>query len=100
MTPLEILLADLCRRGVKLKARGGQLGFYPKAAVNPFLLAALKRHKAELLALLAGEPLPCRRCGSAETTDVPIHAGQSARRDCALCGRFVEFAVWYGRSAN
>jgi hypothetical protein len=100
MSALEILLADLCSRGVKLKARDGQLGFHPKAAVNPFLLAALKRHKAELLALLNGEPAPCRRCGATDILDVKIHDGESVRRDCAQCGRFVEFPAWYGRSAN
>jgi hypothetical protein len=38
----------------------------------------------------------CCRCGSNETIDVSIHGGQSIRRECAMCGRFVGFPVWYG----
>jgi hypothetical protein len=38
------------------------------------------------------------KCGSTEYRDTPIHGGQSMRRDCARCFRFVEFAVWYGQS--
>jgi hypothetical protein len=37
------------------------------------------------------------RCGSSEVVDVPIHGGQSARRECAGCGKFLTFSVWYGR---
>jgi hypothetical protein len=93
-----LLLAELSRRGIKLEARGEQLRFFPKAAVGATLRGALRKHKGELLALLAGGPVPpgCRRCGSHETHDVLIHAGQSVRRDCARCGRFLEFPVWYG----
>jgi hypothetical protein len=94
------LLADLSRRGIKLEARGAQLRFHPKTVVGPRLLLTLRRHKAELLALLQGKPVPCPRCRATGTLDVAIHDGQSVRRDCAQCGRFVEFAVWYGRSRN
>ena len=56
----------------------------------------------------ASQPLPttsvssagCRRCGSTGWRDVPIHNGRSTRRDCAGCGRFIDFPVWHGRSAN
>jgi hypothetical protein len=27
---------------------------------------------------------------------VEIHGGRSIRRDCADCGAFIEFQVWYG----
>jgi hypothetical protein len=99
MTAMQ-LLADLSRRGIKLEARDGQLRYFPKAAIGPQLLTALRRHKLELMAVLTSEPVPCRRCGGTEMLDVAIHDGQSVRRDCAQCGRFVEFAVWYGRSVN
>ncbi len=42
-------------------------------------------------------PGACRRCGSDDTVDVPIHGGLSVRRDCRRCGRFIDFPVWYGR---
>jgi hypothetical protein len=35
-------------------------------------------------------------CGSTKTTDFPIHKGASVRRDCAACGKFICFPVWYG----
>ncbi len=35
-------------------------------------------------------------CGSTEYVDHPIHGGQSLRRDCARCGRFIGFPLWYG----
>lgn len=38
----------------------------------------------------------CDRCGSTGFRDVPIHAGESIRRDCARCGRLIGFPVWYG----
>jgi len=39
------------------------------------------------------------RCGAAKWRDVPIHDGRSIRRDCARCGRFIDFTVWYGKDA-
>jgi len=49
----------------------------------------------------ATEPSPWRcRCGSTTWQDFPIHGGQSVRRDCGRCGRFVCFATWYGEPHN
>ncbi len=85
----------------------------PRGALSPDLLDQLKARKAEVLALLLradefnadgtpdAEPAPfieqgvnpnavCR-CGSTKWRDVPIHDGQSVRRDC---GR------WYGKNAG
>jgi hypothetical protein len=36
-------------------------------------------------------------CGSTQWRDVPIHGGRSIRRDCARCGRFLGFPLWYGQ---
>ena len=38
------------------------------------------------------------RCGSTAWRDVPIHDGQSVRRDCARCDRFLDFPVWHGKN--
>lgn len=49
------------------------------------------------------EPLPpntCDRCKGTEYRDTTIHDGQSLRRDCVRCGRFISFPRWYGKSAN
>ena len=118
--PVGNLLADLKARGVKLVAHGDRLRYYPRSAVTPDLLERIKIHKVELLALVrpgaatsasdAGartereaprwpaQPSSAEcRCGSRKTVDVLIHGGQSVRRDCACCGRFIAFMVWYGR---
>ena len=39
---------------------------------------------------------PVCRCGSRHYVDVPIHNGESLRRDCAACRRFIGFPLWYG----
>jgi hypothetical protein len=125
MTVLE-LLADVTRRGIELVADGDRLLCRPQAALTADLVGRLRSHKGELLALLrntggpgggdqaaearrlreaSGVPPPgvapgpgeCPRCRSTGFRDVPIHNGQSVRRDCARCGRFIAFVVWYGR---
>lgn len=49
----------------------------------------------------AARPRPngCR-CGGEGWNDVPIHGGRSARRECARCGGFLRWAVWYGRPCD
>jgi hypothetical protein len=119
------LLAELDGLGIQLEADGEHLRFRPREKVTadlagrmkmhkPELVARLKAHKAELLAVLrpahesapalpapTGDP-PAKltkavcRCGSTTWRDVPIHGGQSVRRDCGRCGRFLEFPIWYG----
>jgi hypothetical protein len=36
-------------------------------------------------------------CGSDRWIDVPIHDGQSVRRDCARCDKFIRHVRWYGK---
>ncbi|GIW96963.1 MAG: hypothetical protein KatS3mg111_0296 [Pirellulaceae bacterium] len=48
------LLTELRKRGVKLVPVGDRLRFAPKDALTPDLVEALRAHKAEMLALLAG----------------------------------------------
>lgn len=43
---------------------------------------------------------PCPRCGATKRREVPIHGGKSVRRDCAKCGRFLCFPVWYGKKMD
>jgi hypothetical protein len=67
-----ILLNDLRRRGVTLRARGDRLQFQPVSAVPPELLDGLRAHKHEILAELTGaqsEPEPMDQI--AEATDPP-----------------------------
>ena len=43
--------------------------------------------------ILVNLPAPCR-CGSRHGVDVPIHWGDSTRRDCAQCMKFLCFTKW------
>lgn len=113
MSDLAELLADCDARGIRLHPAGdgGLTIDAPQAALTPDMVARLKAHKAELLALLRpavavqAQPMPIMkptakpvcRCGGTVWRDVPIHDGQSVRRDCAGCGRFIDFPVWYGK---
>ena len=48
-------LVELRRRGVRLRAHEGRLGYRPVEAVDDRLRASLAQHKAELLILVAKE---------------------------------------------
>jgi len=157
---LADLLADCDANNIRLAANGDKLEIdAPRDALTDDLLARLRAHKAELLAILRppmlvpevwravldrleglpvgrhGDPLfppyvmdglrtaetrwsyepptpvvtddttakptkPVCRCGSITWRDVPIHGGRSTRRDCARCGRFISFPVWYGKTTG
>ena len=47
-------------------------------------------------AMTAEAAVAACRCGATAWRDVPIHGGQSIRRDCGGCGRFIDFPIWYG----
>jgi hypothetical protein len=115
MTNLADLLADCDAHGIRLLvASDGVLTIdAPQDTLTPDLMGRLKAHKAELLALLRPTPeeaqlaptgdaspkvtKPVCRCGSTTWSDVPIHDGQSVRRDCDRCGRFLDFPIWRGK---
>lgn len=114
------LLAECDAHGVQLLpvGDGGLTIDGPQEAMTPDLLDRLKAHKADVLAALRSVPdvapsppvaeqeaaatptRPVCRCGSTTWQDVPIHYGQSVRRDCGRCGRFLEFPMWYGKGAG
>ena len=51
----------------------------------------------------AANPYPlaeCDRCGSADFMDVWIHNGQSIRRDCTKCRRFMGWPHWHSADAS
>ena len=121
---LTELMADCNVHGIQLLAAddGGLTIDAPQNALTPDLLDRLKAHKAELLTRLQStadadnegavdsETTPlidsrattkaiCR-CGATTCRDVPIHSGQSVRRECARCRRFIEFPIWYGNSTG
>lgn len=117
---LTDLLADCDAHGIRLllAGDGGLTIDAPQDALTPDLLGRLKAHKAGLLAMLRPAPeaaptlpvatsdtparptTPVCRCGSTDLRDVPIHGGQSVRRDCGGCGKFISFSVWYGNTTG
>ena len=40
---------------------------------------------------------PCFRCGGTQSYVQIIHDGDSLRRDCSQCGRFIDFPTWHER---
>lgn len=84
----------------------------PAGVLTPGLMEHLRAQKAELIAhlqsigrhrthraALASAARPICRCGSTTWREVAIHDGQSTRRDCARCGRFIDFSRWYDADA-
>lgn len=116
---LANLLSECDAHGIRLllAGDGGLTIDAPEDTLTPELLDRLKANKAEVLALLRAATVatlappsalsktpakPAKavcRCGSTTWRDVPIHGGQSIRRDCGRCGRFLHFPVWYGKDA-
>lgn len=114
-------IAFLESMGVTLKVHGEKLQVSPARAVGPGTLSVLKAHKPEIIeALLEQRQLStstqipksaassesvdsttayCPRCQSNHYIDVPIHNGQSTRRDCAKCNRFLGWPLWQGGSS-
>ena len=118
-TPLILgeLLAECDAHGVRLLLADddGLTIDAPQGVLTPDLVDRLKARKADVLAMLrptlaAAPALPVATgdapttpvcpCGSTTWRDVPIHGGQSVRRDCGRCGRFLDFPVWYGNTTS
>lgn len=119
---LAALFRECEKRGIELRpTNDGCVAINgPKSDLTPELLEVLRTRKPEILLVLHAEleldqvrapaarqefaAKPRRpantacRCGSTEWKDTPIHDGQSIRRDCRRCGRFLGFPQWYGRS--
>ncbi|MGD9719887.1 MAG: hypothetical protein AB7O59_01580 [Pirellulales bacterium] len=108
------LLTECDAIGIRLvPAGGGGLTIdAPQEVLTPDLVDQLRIHKAELLVRLqpharletrrpapTAQTKPVCRCGSTTWLDVAIHDGRSNRRDCARCGRFIDFSRWYGSVA-
>jgi hypothetical protein len=107
MTGATTLLAELLAycdaHGVRLlpAGDGGLTIDAPQAALTPALLEFLAAHKADVLATFRpADATPRCRCGSTTWRDVAIHGGQSVRRDCAGCGRFIDFPLWHGANTG
>lgn len=123
-SPLAALFAECDARGIELciDADSGLAVDGPEDAVTPDLVERLRTRKTDILLVLYAErnsesvdefpyewewleaPVPsvgaACLCGSTTWRDIPIHDGQSVRRDCAVCGRFIEFPIWYGKGAG
>ncbi len=69
-----------------LKLKSSQLGGLCSPPAQPYDPDRLRR----LLTI-------CDHCQSAEYFDLPIHSGESARRNCMRCHRFMGWPKWYGK---
>ena len=122
MSELQNILKRCHDSGIRLiPGDGGSLVIdAAKESLTPELIGDLKTWKSEILAYLQTvkscqpEPdllsaklgtltkgtsdKPVCKCGSKAWKDVFIHDGQSVRRDCARCDRFLDFPVWYGKN--
>lgn len=67
-TPVAVLLVELARRGIELRAAGDRLRYRPRSAMTPDLAARLEAHRADVLAILA----------VVDATADPGHAGGAA----------------------
>ena len=102
MTAVE-LFVELHRRGVRLRAHKGRLGFAPAEAVDDRLRAGLVRHKTELLILLAEEkaerpPIPPEPPTNLalEAAAPPVVRSRHSRRTTSK-GRRIRRALWLVR---
>ena len=57
---------------------------------------ATERFGTDAITRTDHNPDCCQRCGSRQFRNVEIHNGRSQRQDCARCGRFHSFPLWYG----
>ncbi len=55
--PVSVLLVELARRGIELRAAGDRLRYRPRCAMTPDLAARLAAHRGDLLAILAAADL-------------------------------------------
>lgn len=55
--PLSLLLVELARRGIELRAAGDRLRYRPRSAMTPGLAERLAAHRGDLLAILTAADL-------------------------------------------
>jgi hypothetical protein len=94
--PVEALLIDLVARGIELQANGDRLRFRPRKAVTPDLVERLKRHKAQLLAILQAVANPAaeaeaimrhvRACGDDDLAEAMAEAWEERLAICTVDG--------------
>lgn len=103
------VLRLLAAHAVELRIghQGGILCRDPEGWLKEADREFLRSHRDEFVEQLLNQREPidepfvidaprCDRCKSLEFKDVPIHGGQSKRRDCRRCGRTVGFRKWHG----
>jgi hypothetical protein len=87
MTGAEALLADLRSRGVELETDGARLRWRPGFLVGPGQAELIRRHKPELIALLAA-PAAAGACPACRwPLDSARRCARCLDRLCVGCGR-------------
>jgi hypothetical protein len=99
MTVVAVLVQALRARGVTLRVDGDRLKVRPASAVTPDEVEALKRHKAEVLALLAPAQditLDPKTVAQVLGPDADDHAVACLRFDVLAAVREVEAGIRAG----
>lgn len=121
MSAATDILVELFHRGVKVRADGPTITLKPRALVDDDLLARVRAHKPEIVAVLSGRPdfcAPtcheiepgcwihhpwngCKTCITPLPNNLPgkaqvacWHCAGSGKCDCISCGRFETRTVW------
>ena len=78
--PVAVLLLELSRRGIELRAVGDRLRYRPRSAVTPDLADRLAALRGDLLAVLAAADDAADRCAADVAADPsPMYTPQELR---------------------
>ena len=69
--PVLLLLVELARRGIELRAAGDRLRYRPRSAMTPDLADRLTAHRGDLLAILAAADLAASDTAAPAPTYTP-----------------------------
>jgi hypothetical protein len=121
MSAVAEILAELSRRGVVVRAEGETIRLKPRDSLDDHLMARVRAHKPEILAVLNGRPAGCSpTCYEIEpgkwihhpwdgcktclapkpekrpqkTESVCWHCRGTGQCNCISCGRYETNAVW------
>lgn len=110
--PVSLLLVELARRGIELRAAGDRLRYRPRSAMTPDLADRLTAHRGDLLAILAAADLAVSDTAAPAPTYTPqerrlladcpaaaLAAVNAAKRTFAPLGRVTVQAVVPFKSA-
>jgi hypothetical protein len=112
MSAAAALLDGLRARGVSLVAAGDRLRWHPREALTAAEVAALRRHKSELLAMLSAPAAPFasnrpdqpdqpdQRARAIHLADLPAPSAPTPLPETPAATELVELADWFAANAG